>query len=94
MANSLISFREDEDTKLKAISICASIGIDLPTYLRICIARLISEEGIPFSMKSYDVKNRGLNALKSANNSAKNNNLQKMTLDEINNEIEEARKNY
>ncbi len=94
MANSLISFREDEDVKLRAISICAEIGIDLPTYLRICIARLISEEGIPFSMRRCDVKNRGLSSLKSANKSAQKNNLQEMTLDEINNEIDEARKKY
>jgi DNA-damage-inducible protein J len=93
MANSLVSFREEESRKITATSICNEIGIDLPTYLRICISRLISEGGIPFSMK-IDEQNKTLHVLKKASQRAEENGTSNMTLDEINNEISEARKNY
>jgi DNA-damage-inducible protein J len=93
LANSLVSFREEESRKITAISICNEIGIDLPTYLRICISRLISEGGIPFSMK-IDDQNKTLQLLKKASQRAEENGTSNMTLDEINAEISEARKNY
>lgn len=40
MANALVQFREDDITRIKAIQICEQLGMDLPTYLRICIALL------------------------------------------------------
>ena len=51
MANSLVQFRTDDTSKIKASVICERLGIDLPTYMRMCISRLIQENGIPFSMK-------------------------------------------
>ena len=63
MSNSLIQFRAEDAARLKAIQICEQLGIDLPTYLRICISRLVQENGIA-----------------------------DMTLDEINAEIAQARK--
>ena len=51
MANSLVQFRTDDASKIKAVNICEQLGIDLPTYMRMCISRLIQENGIPFSMK-------------------------------------------
>lgn len=51
MPNSLVQFRMDDTLKIKAANICERLGIDLPTYLRMCISRLIEENGIPFSMK-------------------------------------------
>lgn len=94
MANALVSFREDEVRKLTAASICEDIGIDLPTYLRICITRLIQENGIPFSMKRGETQNKGIEVLKTASRIAEQYGIQDMTLDEINAEISEARKNY
>jgi DNA-damage-inducible protein J len=93
MANSLVSFREEESRKITATSICNEIGIDLPTYLRICISRLISEGGIPFSMK-IDEQNKTLQLLKRASLRAEENGTSDMSLEEINAEISEARKNY
>ena len=52
MANQLIQFRIDSETCNKANVICEDIGIDLRTYFRICVARLVKEGGIPFDMKS------------------------------------------
>ena len=50
MASSLVQFRTEDTSRIKAASICEQLGIDLPTYLRACIARLIQENGIPFSI--------------------------------------------
>jgi DNA-damage-inducible protein J len=93
MTNSLVQFRTDDTSKMKATSICEQLGIDLPTYLRICISRLVQENGIPFSMKlEKDVKNRGMEAMKEASRIAQEYEISEMTLDEINYEITEARK--
>ena len=93
MASSLVQFRTDDSAKLKAIGICEKLGIDLPTYMRMCISRLIQENGIPFSMKLGDEsENKALKAMKEASRIAKENGISEMTLDEINAEISEARK--
>lgn len=51
----------------KAMGICEKLGIDLQTYLRMCVSRLILENGIPFSVKLDTVpENPGLEAMKKA----------------------------
>ena len=93
MANSLVQFRTDDTSKIKASVICERLGIDLPTYMRMCISRLIQENGIPFSMKlETGSENRALKAMKTASRIAEENGVSDMTLDEINAEIAEARK--
>lgn len=90
MANALISFREDEQKKKAAATICEQIGIDLQTYLRICITRLIEEKGVPFSMTLSEKQKNWFETLKEANRISKENGTSEMTLEEIN----EARKKY
>ncbi|MBQ8815916.1 MAG: type II toxin-antitoxin system RelB/DinJ family antitoxin [Lachnospiraceae bacterium] len=93
MANSLIQFRTEEASRIKAINICEKLGIDLQTYMRMCISRLIQENGIPFSMNLNDLsENRAISAMKAASRIAEENGISDMTLDEINAEISEARK--
>lgn len=93
MANTLVQFRTEETARIKAVSICEQLGIDLPTYLRMCMSRLIQENGVPFSMKVDDIsENRGMKAMKEASRIAAMNGISDMTLDEINAEITEARK--
>ncbi len=93
MANVLVQFRTDDTSKIKAANICERLGIDLPTYMRMCISRLIQENGIPFSMKlEKESENRALEAMKAASRIAEENGVSNMSLDEINAEIEEARK--
>ena len=95
MANSLVQFRAEETVKLEASNICEKLGIDLQTYLRICLTRLIQEKGIPFSMKlSNTSESKGLQAMKIASKIAEENGISEMTLDEINAEIAEVRKDY
>ena len=93
MANSLVQFRTEESIKIKAASICEKLGIDLQTYMRMCISRLVQENGIPFSMNLNDIsENKAVKAMKMASRIAEANGLSEMTLDEINAEIAEARK--
>ena len=93
MANTLVQFRTDEASRIKAMMICEQLGIDLQTYMRMCIARLISENGVPFSMKLQDVPdNRGILALREMGRISEENGNSEMTLDEINAEIANARK--
>ena len=93
MANSLIQFRTDDTSKIKATDICERLGIDLPTYMRMCISRLIQENGIPFSMKlEMESENRAVAAMKAASRIAEENGISDMTQDEINAEIAKARK--
>ena len=93
MANTLVQFRTEEISRIKAVSICEKLGIDLPTYLRMCISRLIQENGVPFSMKADDIsENRGMKAMKEASRIAARNGIGDMTLDEMNAEISETRK--
>ncbi len=93
MANTLVQFRTEETARIKAVSICEKLGIDLPTYLRMCMSRLIQENGVPFSMKIDEIpENKGIQAMKAASRIAVENGISDMTLDEINAEITEARK--
>ena len=93
MANSLIQFRTEESSRIKASNICEKLGIDLPTYMRMCISRLIQENGIPFSMNLNDIsENKAIRAMKAASRIAEENGIANMTLDEINAEIADARK--
>ena len=78
---------------IKATLICEKLGIDLQTYMRMCISRLITENGIPFSMKVDGIsQNKGIRAMREMSKTAAENGLSDMTLDEINAEIAEARK--
>jgi addiction module antitoxin, relB/dinJ family len=92
MVNTLVQFRVDESDRTEAIEICSKLGIDLQSYFRICLARLIREKGIPFSMKiEEDKENKGISAMKRASKIAKEYGISDLSLDEINAEIREAR---
>lgn len=93
MANTLVQFRTDETSRIKAIQICEQLGIDLQTYMRMCISRLIAENGVPFSMKLNELpKNKGILALRQMGRISAGNGNSEMTLDEINAEIADTRK--
>lgn len=93
MANTLVQFRTEETVRVKAANICEKLGIDLPTYLRMCISRLVQENGIPFSMKVEDGnQNAAIRAMQLASKIAEEKGVSEMTLDEINAEIALARK--
>ena len=92
MVNTLVQFRVDESDRTEAMEICSKLGIDLQSYFRICLARLIREKGIPFSMKIEEAKeNKGISAMKRASKLAKEYGISDLSLDEINEAIREAR---
>lgn len=93
MASTLVQFRTEDSAKATAVSICERLGIDLQSYLRMCISRLNQENGIPFSMNVNDIpKNKGIEAMKAASRIAEESGISDMSLDEINKEIRAARK--
>ncbi|MGN1405990.1 MAG: type II toxin-antitoxin system RelB/DinJ family antitoxin [Erysipelotrichaceae bacterium] len=92
MSNTLIQFRTDEVEKTEAIQILNILGLDMPSYLRMCISRLVRDKGIPFSMQ-VDEKpaNKGVEAMKMASKIAEVHGISEMPLDEINMEISSVR---
>ncbi|MGN0312077.1 MAG: type II toxin-antitoxin system RelB/DinJ family antitoxin [Lachnospiraceae bacterium] len=93
MANALIQFRADENERTEAMQILDQLGLDMSSYLRMCISRLVRDKGIPFSMSINSVPgNKGIAAMKRASQIAEENGISDMTLDEINAEIAAARK--
>lgn len=94
MNNSIIKFRIDESIKKDAIILCHKLGINLSTYLRMCMSRLVQEKGVPFSMKLEEsIENHGIVAMKKASAIAEERGIADISLDEINLEIKEARTN-
>ena len=92
MASVLVQFRTDDTAKAMASDICDRLGLGLQSYLRMCIARLNQENGIPFSMNVNDIPlNKGIEAMKKASAIAEDNGISDMTLDEINAEINAVR---
>lgn len=91
MSNTLVQFRTEESSRVQAVSICNQLGIDIATYLRMCITRLVQENGIPFSMK-IEKEDPGISAMKSTSRIAKERGLTDMSLEDINAEIAETRK--
>lgn len=93
MANTLVQFRMEEMARIKAAGICERLGIDVPTYLRICMAKLIEENGIPFSMTLESrTESRGIRAMREAGKIAERYGNDSMTLEEINAEIDAVRR--
>ena len=93
MANSLVQFRIDDGLRRQASELCAKLGFDLTTYLRMSLAKLVQEQGVPFSVKLNAVPSadeaiaamRKLSAISRANGNSR------MSLSDINAEISAAR---
>jgi len=95
MANTLIQFRTDPEIQEKAAVICEKLGIDIPTYMRMCLARLVQENGIPFSLKVSTPKAQARiyqNAMNLAAEEADVYGTSKLSEEEINEEIAKVRK--
>ena len=92
MGSTLIQFRTEDNEKLKAVQILDRLGLSLQSYLKMCVLRLNQENGIPFSMKIETASDPGIKALRQAQAIAEQYGIADMTLDEINEEISEARK--
>lgn len=90
MVNNLVQFRVDEQTRLQATAICSQLGIDLQSCLRMCMTRLVDEKCILFSMRIADC-NKGIAAMRCAQQISAERGTSEMTLEQINAEIEASR---
>ena len=94
--NSLLQFRVDNQLKEEASKIYAQLGLDLPTAIRIFLKRSVQVRGIPFVMQLPDnelasISNAAVSAMKRMSQTALENGVSEMTLDEINAEIDAVR---
>ena len=91
----IVQFRVDDKTKEDATAIFESIGIDLSTAMRMFLKKCIAFNGIPFSLindeKPYVAK-EATKILDEMSKVSEANGNSDMTLDEINQEIYQARK--
>ena len=102
MANTFVQIRVDDKLKDDVSAIFDQLGLDLSTAVRIFFKRTVAEQGIPFTMKlNYDSKRSYARkripqdvmlAMKAMSDSAEENGVSDLTLDEINAEIQSARK--
>lgn len=94
MASSLVQIRLDDDLKAKASALYDSLGLDLPTAIRIFIKRSVMVNGIPFNMtlpvNEYKAT-RAQQAMQEISDAANAAGVSDMTLDEINAEINAVR---
>ena len=93
MASTLVQFRTEDSEKIMATQILAKLGLTLPAYLRMCVARLNQEKGVPFSMKlDENPPSPGIEAMQKASRTAEENGISEMSLMEINAEIAATRR--
>ena len=91
MANScLVQVKIDAETKTDVTNIYESLGLDLPTAIRIFFKKSIAVGGLPFELRNDSISERWT-VYNEARKSMKKNNVPEMSIDEINAEIEAAR---
>ena len=91
----IVQFRVDDKTKEDATVVFEKIGIDLSTAMRMFLKKCIAFNGIPFSLISDEKPYIAKDAAKILDEMSKiseANGNSEMTLDEINEEIYQARK--
>ena len=91
MATQTLKISIDEDMKKRASALFESIGMDIPTAVRIFIKKSVSEGRIPFTLTDNRLDNTGLSAFTSLRNTALSNGLSDMTTGEIEHEIAAVR---
>ena len=94
MANTLVQFRIDDTLRQQANELCMKLGMDLSTYLRMSLAKLVQEQGVPFALKlnSVPTSEEAIAAMRKLSDLSQANGNSKMTLAEINAEISATRK--
>ena len=94
MANTLVQFRIDDTLRQQANELCVKLGLDLSTYLRMSLTRLVQEQGVPFTLKlnSVPTSAEAIAAMRKISAVSQENGTSRMTLAEINAEISAVRK--
>ena len=88
MSQSTYSIRMDSDLKKDFDSICEEFGMSSTTAINVFAKAVVRERRIPFEIKS---ENKEMNAFNALRQSARRNGVQDMSMEEIDEEIRQAR---
>ncbi len=93
MAQATFSVRMDEALKRQFDALCADFGMNATTAFNIFARAVVREKRIPFEIQASETVSRaaGMQAFQALRAEAKKNGVQDLSLDEINEEIREAR---
>lgn len=93
MAQATFSVRMDEALKRQFDALCADFGMNATTAFNVFARAVVREKRIPFEIQASETLTRstGMQAFQALRAEAKKNGVQDLTLDEINEEIREAR---
>ena len=86
----LVQVKVDTKTKKEVTSIYESLGLELPTAIRIFFKKSIAVGGLPFDLRN-DNRSERWDIYKEARDSIQKNNVPEMSLNEINAEISAVR---
>ena len=90
----LVQCRVDDQLKKEANNIFEFLGIDMSTAIRIFLRRTVQMRGLPFPMSEDNNNSKeALDALYELGREAKQQGLDKLTLKEINQIIDDVRRN-
>ena len=88
----LLQVRVDKETKEQASAIYASLGMDLSTAVRVFLKKSILIGGMPFEVSIGQTRAQAMLSLQKMRDISEANGNSEMTFEEINEEIEAARK--
>lgn len=93
MAQATFSVRMDENLKRNFDALCSDFGMNATTAFNIFAKAVVRERRIPFEIQASQEISRaaGIQAFMALRKEAKENGVQDLTLDEINEEIRQAR---
>lgn len=93
MTLATFSVRMDENLKKQFDALCSDFGMNANTAFNVFARAVVREKRIPFEIKSCDdvTRQSGMQAFMALRAQAKENGVQDLTLDEINEEIRKAR---
>lgn len=95
MPQATFSIRMDENLKRQFDELCNEFGMTATTAFNVFARAVVREKKIPFEIKASDdsLQEEAKNAFYALRETAKGNGVQDLRLSEINEEIQEARKN-
>ncbi len=93
MAQATFSIRMDENLKRQFDALCADFGMNATTAFNVFARAVVRERKIPFEIHASEDITRvsGMQAFLALRAEAKQNGVQDLSLDEINQEIRQAR---
>ena len=95
MSQATFSIRMDENLKRQFDELCNEFGMTATTAFNVFARAVVREKKIPFEIKASDdsLQEEAKNAFYALRETAKENGVQDLRLSEINEEIQETRKN-